>query len=927
MKLLQTPRLRKAKTYVLFRFTWIDILVLMLMVMLGFIIGYLGLPFLTQWVKALIVLGVVAITSPLLFYLEAHNARAYIVLFRMIIFTLTPKKYGKKRALIKRLIPYQALVNNAFILLKPRSGKRQHLGFIKFKGLDISKYDEEDRQRIINNLIDILNNQKSHFSFIKTKTSANYDLNIENIDIAKIDSKFNEYKTNIKQDFIDEESRGFIENYYVVLYDANVNELTSNIELLSNMFNDASLSNEFVTGVDLIYLLNKINNVSPDYAKIDEFFLNNEFQQNSTLIQQKELKKPKINKFKTFIKNITSLYAKQDTTKNILNKYDSYLDNIDDLINIKTIDFKSDHYVLNNSSYIQTQTISKIPLQLTEMWARYLFDNDNMVIWHFDPISPNQVSNLLDKSQRNMTDKINTTKSRFSNKRSSLDIEATEHLSYKILIDDENLINSQMMIITRADDKKELRQKIKDQRNKILRSKITLNNLLYRQFEGLAQSQLIPSWWLHEHTEMISSNIAAGWPFINDEFNDGDILLTGNSLTTGNAFVLDQFVRNEKRRNFNMMIFGNSGSGKTVFTKKLITKNLAKGNDCIIIDPENEYTELIKKLNLGTIIDFGMGNNTSINPLQITNVFIDDDNSITQDNNTIIINKHISFLEHFFELALEEMKSLEKILLINAITKLYEKFKFYESKNNITQLEPNKYPLMQDLIDVLRSQKYQKEFDSDHKVHTANTLADKLSFLFTGRGRYATYYNAYTSIVINSNLTIFNTQRLVEAGKDESSVGLALYMMLQFIQNQIYYNKIHKETNTLLCIDEAHVYLNRSTSSVFDFIFTMTKRIRKYRGSLMLTTQNPQDFQITSSSGLNAESIAANCQYSVFFSLKQNDVQIVDQMYRAIGGLNNTEKRFLVNAKAGQCLFTINANDRSIIQAHYNNYEKYLFWK
>lgn len=92
-----------------------------------------------------------------------------------------------------------------------------------------------------------------------------------------------------------------------------------------------------------------------------------------------------------------------------------------------------------------------------------------------------------------MITNINTTKSNFKNKKSALDIEATEHLSYKLLIDNEALFNSQMVIVTEADNYANLKLKLRSLNNNSLRNKIKLNMLLFRQFEGLAQSQLLKS--------------------------------------------------------------------------------------------------------------------------------------------------------------------------------------------------------------------------------------------------------------------------------------------------------------------------------------------------------------------------------------------------------------------------------------------------
>ncbi|WP_232039595.1 hypothetical protein [Mesomycoplasma hyopneumoniae] len=48
----------------------------------------------------------------------------------------------------------------------------------------------------------------------------------------------------------------------------------------------------------------------------------------------------------------------------------------------------------------------------------------------------------------------------------------------------------------------------------------------------------------------------------------------------------------------------------------------------------------------------------------------------------------------------------------------------------------------------------------------------------------------------------------------------------------------------------------------------------------MITTQNPGDFAITGEAARKSEAIIENCQYSIFFNLKSNDINKINNLYK-----------------------------------------------
>jgi len=154
------------------------------------------------------------------------------------------------------------------------------------------------------------------------------------------------------------------------------------------------------------------------------------------------------------------------------------------------------------------------------------------------------------------------------------------------------------------------------------------------------------------------------------------------------------------------------------------------------------------------------------------------------------------------------------------------------------------------------------------------------------------------------------------------------------IQSKIVQNyrekDLSKQKELILCVDEAHLLINDQNHAALNFLSKTMKRIRKYRGSVILTTQNPKDFMTTKETASKSSALVGNSQYSVFMNLKSDDVDSVDKLFKNLGGLTKNEKTFLMGANKGEALFLLDQSTRFKIRFNYSNFEKSLFfdnWK
>src|SRR5699024_4168993 len=117
-------------------------------------------------------------------------------------------------------------------------------------------------------------------------------------------------------------------------------------------------------------------------------------------------------------------------------------------------------------------------------------------------------------------------------------------------------------------------------------------------------------------------------------FDDGEMIdLSPHSDIEGINKDTDSLIAvnyQDKRNvlNQNMVVIGTSGVGKTTYMKMKILRYIAKGIKVFIIDPENEYTDIVKEFG-GDVVHLSSNATTKINPLEIfSDVIFDDDDKL-----------------------------------------------------------------------------------------------------------------------------------------------------------------------------------------------------------------------------------------------------------------------------------------------------------
>ncbi len=429
-----------------------------------------------------------------------------------------------------------------------------------------------------------------------------------------------------------------------------------------------------------------------------------------------------------------------------------------------------------------------------------------------------------------------------------------------------------------------------------------------QQFEAYASSQISGYDVFRRVSRGIhSSSVAAVFPFVNSSLSDPGGICIGDS--GGKPVFIDFFVRNKDRVNSNMVVIGKSGSGKSYATKTILTNLAADNSKIFILDPENEYFGLACNLN-GKVIDVGSATQGRLNPFHIIASLSDEEESEEESINTSF-STHLQFLEEFYRQILPGIEADALEYLNNITMRMYEA-KGIDSETDLSQLEPEDYPIFDDLYDKILND-YQLAA-GEYSKENLRVLLNYISKFATG-GRNSLLWNGPASVSTNENFIVFNFQSLL-ANKNNTIANAQMLLVLKWLDNEIIKNRDYNirygaQRKVIVVIDEAHVFIDSKFPIALDFMYQLAKRIRKYNGMQIIITQNIADFVGTEELARKSTAIINACQYSFIFPLSPNDMHDLCKLYEKAGAINESEQEEIVNNGRGRAFVVTSPSSRT----------------
>ena len=431
----------------------------------------------------------------------------------------------------------------------------------------------------------------------------------------------------------------------------------------------------------------------------------------------------------------------------------------------------------------------------------------------------------------------------------------------KTLLEDLQSRNERMFLVTvlmmnTAPSRQKLENNVFQAAGVAQKYNCVLRRLDYQQEQGLVSSLPLGLNRIEIQRGLTTSSTAIFVPFTTQElFMQGDALYYGLNALSNNLIMVDR----KKLKNPNGLILGTPGSGKSFSAKREITNAfLITTDDIAIIDPEDEYSSLVKRLG-GQVIDISPVSDQYINPMDLTLNYSEDDNPLTLKSDFIL-----SLMELIVG-GKAGLEPVEKTIIDRCVHLVYRDY--------LQDPKPEKMPILGDLYRLLREQP-EKE---------AQRLATALEIYVTGS---LNVFNHQTNVEIKSRIVCYVIKKL---GKQLKKFGM------QVVQDQLWgrvseNREAHKSTRVY--IDEMHLLLKEEQTAAYTV--EIWKRFRKWGGIPTGLTQNVKDLLASR----EIENIFENSDFIYMLNQAGGDRQILAKQLN----ISPHQLSYVTNSNAGEGL-------------------------
>ena len=325
--------------------------------------------------------------------------------------------------------------------------------------------------------------------------------------------------------------------------------------------------------------------------------------------------------------------------------------------------------------------------------------------------------------------------------------------------------------------------------------------LKFQQLDGLNTVMPFGTRKIDTFRTLTTESLAVFIPFrVQDIYHENGIYY-GQNVISKNMIIADR----RQLLNGNEFILGVSGGGKSFAAKGEIINQMLSGNaDIIIIDPEREYSQLVKAMG-GEIINISATSPTHINAMDMNREYGDGANPVILKSEFIM-----SLCEQL--IGGNNLGAVQKSIIDRCTASVYRTYQQNDYKGEV--------PTLQDFRAELLKQSEPE----------AQEIALAIE-LFTN-GSLNTFAK-HTNVDTDNRLICYD---ILDLGKQLMPIGMLV--VLDSILNRITQNRA-KGKNTFIFIDEIYLLFQHEYSA--NFLFTLWKRVRKYGAYASGITQNVDD--------------------------------------------------------------------------------------
>ena len=417
----------------------------------------------------------------------------------------------------------------------------------------------------------------------------------------------------------------------------------------------------------------------------------------------------------------------------------------------------------------------------------------------------------------------------------------TEALMDDLVGRDQKLYYITFVVVAFADTMKQLEENtrlITSIGNKYL---CPIKTLLFQQEEGFNAALPLCTNKLSVKRLYTTESASIFLPYTSQELFQKNGIYYGLNQISNNLIVYSRM----NGRNYNGLIFGESGAGKSFTAKNEMMSVLLRSakNQVYVIDPEGEYTPLAKAFD-GEVIELSAASKTFINPLDMDIDYGGDGDPVSMKSDYII---------SMIEIMLGGGRVLNpstKSIVDRCVKNIYRGYLSHlddlRARGNDITCDKDATPTLNNLYQELLRQP-----EDDAKV-----IAGIIEIY--AQGSLATFSHR-SNVETDKKFVVYNTSNL---GTGMKSLGL--HICLNDIWNKMIENR-KKGIWTWIYIDEFYLLLQSDAAA--SFLMQIWKRARKWNGVPTGIMQNTEDLLRS----VDARNIINNTSFVIMLSLPKLD--------------------------------------------------------
>ena len=403
------------------------------------------------------------------------------------------------------------------------------------------------------------------------------------------------------------------------------------------------------------------------------------------------------------------------------------------------------------------------------------------------------------------------------------------------------------------------------------------------------------------------------FPFFTSEVGHENGIPLGFNKQTGLPILYDNF--SPKLTNYNMVIFGKSGAGKSVTIKTITARSaVLSGIESLALDAEGEYSVVAEALG-GVNVTLSPNSKTVINVFDIEPENVKDE--ITGKERTVLSveNKVEDVTNGLLTMARgstrsQEVNELTKQIISEAVAEEYAALGITNNIESLYQRDENGGPvdITQNYLGRTKKdmptigswykricRKAEENENPDYRFHYSYLVKVMKQYVREYQGQMA-YFDGQSTFELLDGVPFINID--ISQLEERFARPLAQQIMLSWVWEK--YVKKNSEDKAKaakkrVLVDEAWMLL--PYPEAVDFLNTMARRARKRNVSLAVISQKVQDFYEKQ----EVQAVLTSSETKLFLAQDKSEIQYLKEVFK----LSEGEAGFLITCNRGEGLLKV----------------------